>query len=50
MAQYIKGYIPDAKIDVYLDGNNSSLEFECSEEEQRILNNKMYTFIKEIEK
>lgn len=44
MAKYIKSVIPDAKIEVNLDGNNSNIELELTDEEQRILNSKMFVF------
>lgn len=47
VCEYIKLKIPNAHIDLELDGNDSTINLSLDEEESRILNNKMYVLIKE---
>lgn len=44
--EYIKSVLPESNIEVTLDGNNSTISVEMSNEEQQLLNNKMYIFLK----
>ena len=47
VCEYIKSKIPEANLELVLDGNNSNILLEMSEEENQKLNNKMYVLIKE---
>ena len=50
MAEWIAEEIPEAKVILDLDGNDSVIRIEVSEEEQRELNSKMISFLKKIER
>ena len=45
-AEHIKDILPDAEVQVVLDGNDSSIELEIDEDEQRTLNSSLYVFLK----
>jgi len=47
VCEYIKLKIPEAVVDLELDGNDSVISLSMSDEEGQILNSKMYTLIKE---
>lgn len=45
-AEFIQEILPDAEIEIELDGNNSTLSVELTEEEKRLLTSKLYVFLK----
>lgn len=45
MAEYIMEVLPEAKVSVELDGNDTELHLEISNEEQQKLNNVLYCFL-----
>lgn len=45
MAEYIAEILPNAEIKVELDGNNTVLQINISNEEQQKLNNVLYCFL-----
>lgn len=45
MAEYIQEILPDAEVNMILDGNNSTIELTITDEEQRTLNSKLYVFL-----
>ncbi len=45
-AEYIKEILPDADVQVILDGNNSTIELSIDDEEQQKLNSSLYVFLK----
>ena len=47
MAEHIREVLPDAGIEVTLDGENSTIQIEIDDEEQKKLNREMYNFLKE---
>ena len=47
VCEYIKSKIPEAELDLELDGNDSTIHLSMTDEESRTLNNKMYVLIKE---
>lgn len=46
MAKMIIDTIPDANVEIELNGNDSIIQVELSDTEQEILNEKMYIFLK----
>lgn len=46
-AEYLKEKLPDCMINVTLDGNNSDLDIEMTDEEQKKINAILYTFLKD---
>lgn len=48
VAQYIKDKIPNCNLSVELQGNDSYIQVELDDAEQKILNQKMYNFLKSI--
>jgi len=48
MAEYIHKIIPDAKIEVLLDGNDSAIKIELNNFEQQKLNRQMHLFLQKI--
>lgn len=48
IAQYIHGILPEANIDVELNGNDSSIQIEMDDLEQRKLNRELFLFLKKI--
>jgi hypothetical protein len=46
-ADYIHAILPDCRIDVDLDGNDSSLSIELSDDERRKLTTALYVFLKD---
>ena len=46
MSEQIKDYVPTAKVECVLCGNDSTINVELSEEEEQILNSKLYAFLK----
>jgi len=49
MGQYITEIIPGAKVDVWMDGNDSSLSVELNDDEQKKLNSEMFRFFQELD-
>lgn len=47
VCEYIKLKIPDAEIELELDGNDTTISVALNDGDGQILNNKMYTLIKE---
>lgn len=47
VCEYIKDKIPEADVELELNGNDSTISLSISDEEGQILNNKMYVLIKE---
>lgn len=47
VCEYIKSKIPEAELELELDGNDSTINLAMNEEESRTLNSKMYVLIKE---
>lgn len=47
VAECIHETLPEVKIDVELDGNNSTIQIEVDKQEQRTLNHRMYKFLTE---
>jgi len=45
MAQMIIDTIPDSNVEINMNGNDSTIQVELSNEEQRKLNEKMYSFL-----
>lgn len=45
-AEHIKDILPDADVQVILDGNNSTIELVIDDEEQRKLNSSLFVFLK----
>jgi hypothetical protein len=45
-AEHIRHVLPDADIQVVLDGNNSCIELALTDEEQRKLNSSLFVFLK----
>ena len=45
-AEHIQQVLPDADISVTLDGNNSTIELDIDDEEQRKLNGSLFSFLK----
>lgn len=48
MAEYICKVIPKSRVEVMLDGNNSSIKIELNEFEQEKLNRQMFLFLEKI--
>ena len=48
MAEYICEVIPKSRVEVMLDGNNSSIKIELNEFEQEKLNRQMFLFLEKI--
>ena len=46
-AEHIRSIIPDCEIEVVLDGNDSTLNLELTEEEKRRLTGSLYSFLKD---
>lgn len=46
MALYLKELLPNVELECTLDGNDSSIQIELTDEEQRFLNGKLYSFLK----
>lgn len=49
VCEYIKSKIPDAELELVLDGNDSTINVSLDDDEHRNLNMKMYALIKEWE-
>lgn len=49
MAEFVKDLDSSIKVDVYLDGNNSTLQLEMDDKQQQSFNAKMYDLIKRLE-
>lgn len=49
VCEYIKSKIPEADLELVLDGNDSTINVGLSDDEHRTLNMKMYALIKEWE-
>lgn len=47
MGEFFKDNLPEAEVVVTLDGNNSTIELTVSDEEQQIINSKMYVLLKQ---
>ena len=47
VCEYIKLKIPDAEIDLELDGNGTTINLSLQDGDAQVLNNKMYLLIKE---
>ena len=47
VCEYIKSKIPEAELELELDGNDSTINLSLNDKESQILNNKMYVLIKE---
>ena len=45
-AEHIRDILPDAGIQVTLDGNDSQIELDIDDEEQRKLNGSLFVFLK----
>lgn len=45
-AEHIKDILPDADVQVILDGNSSTIELVIDDEEQRKLNSSLFVFLK----
>lgn len=45
-AEYIRSILPDCGIEVELDGNQSRIEVELTDEEKRKLTTELYVFLK----
>ena len=45
-AEHIRDILPEADIQVVLDGNDSAIELALSDEEQRKLNRSLFVFLK----
>lgn len=50
MAEYICKIIPEAKVEIVLDGNDSTIKIELNNFEQQKLNRKMFLFLQKINK
>lgn len=50
MVEYISKVIPTAKVEVELDGNNSTIQIELDDSEQEKLNREMFLFLEKISK
>lgn len=48
MGEFVQDKLPNADVKVVLDGNNSYLDLNCTDDEQRLLNVKMNDFLKTI--
>lgn len=46
MAMYLRSLLPDVELECILDGNQSTITIELTNEEQRVLNGKLYAFLK----
>ena len=49
VAEHIRDILPDAGIQVILDGNDSTIELSLDDDEQRTLNSSLYVFLKKWE-
>ena len=47
VCEFIKSKIPEAELELELDGNDSIIALEMNDEEKRKLNNKLFVLIKE---
>ena len=47
MGEFLKENLPEAYVEVTLDGNDSIILLEVSDEEQQKVNTKMYSYLKE---
>lgn len=47
MGEYLIELCPEVKVEVELDGNNSIIKMEVTDEQQQEVNRKLYTFLKE---
>lgn len=47
MGNFLKENLPEAEVVVTLDGNDSTIEITVSDEEQRLINERMYNFLKQ---
>lgn len=47
MGNFLKENLPEAEVVVTLDSNNSTIEITVSDEEQRKINQKMYSLLKQ---
>ena len=47
VCEFIKSKIPEVKLELELDGNDSIIALEMNDEEKRKLNNKLFVLIKE---
>lgn len=47
MGEFLKENLPEAYVEVTLDGNDSTILLEVSDEEQQKVNTKMYSYLKE---
>ena len=45
MCEYLKIIMPDIHVECVLDGNDSAIGIELTDEQQRILNGKLYSFL-----
>lgn len=48
-AKWIKGILPEANLEVNLEGNDSNIALELSEEEQRKLNSRLFVVLRNSE-
>lgn len=46
MSIYLHNLLPDSHLECTLDGNDSSISIELTDEQQRFLNGKLYEFLK----
>ena len=49
VGEQINSFCPTAKVDVYIDGNDSRIEVELSDDDQRILNGRMADFFRKLD-
>lgn len=49
VGEQINDFVPSARVDVYIDGNESYISVELSEEEQRKLNGLMADFFRKLD-
>ena len=47
MGNFLKENLPEAEVVVTLDGNDSTIEITVSDEEQQLINERMYNFLKQ---
>lgn len=49
VAEYLQDKLPYADVQLNLDGNDTTIDLVCSDDEQRKLNSNMFSLIKEVE-
>lgn len=47
VCEYLKDKCPTLKVELFLDGNNSQIKVSLTDSEQKLINQKMFSLIKE---